>query len=188
MGGWLKNFHHHIVTFSVESNRNIHKWFQILTFQEVHFGIMANEKLKPIPKDLKSEARKLGLIRLYPKLDTGRKQLLKYIHDSSKIGRSSEQGSILLVGSTGVGKSSTKKKCFLLGIARTRGGGAAPARIKKYTFYIPLWRPKKMYKLPKRRGEVIWAMPERKHSFLHEVFPNPLCSQISELFLKMTNQ
>ena len=34
-----------------------------------------------------------------------------------------------------------------------------------------------MYKLPERRGGggggggVIWAMPERKHSFLHEVFP-----------------
>ena len=34
-----------------------------------------------------------------------------------------------------------------------------------------------MYKLPERRGgggrggEVIWAMPERKHSFLNEVFP-----------------
>ena len=31
-----------------------------------------------------------------------------------------------------------------------------------------------MYKLPERRGgggEVIWAMPERKHSFLKEVFP-----------------
>ena len=32
-----------------------------------------------------------------------------------------------------------------------------------------------MYKLPERGGggeEVIWAMPERKHSFLKEVFPN----------------
>ena len=33
-----------------------------------------------------------------------------------------------------------------------------------------------MYKLPERGGggggEVIWAMPERKHSFLNEVFPN----------------
>ena len=36
-----------------------------------------------------------------------------------------------------------------------------------------------MYKLPERRGggggggaEVIWAMPERKHLFLNEVFPN----------------
>ena len=29
-----------------------------------------------------------------------------------------------------------------------------------------------MYKLLERGGgEVIWAMPERKHSFLHEVFP-----------------
>ena len=28
-----------------------------------------------------------------------------------------------------------------------------------------------MYKLPERRGEVIWAMPERKHFFLKEVFP-----------------
>ena len=39
-----------------------------------------------------------------------------------------------------------------------------------------------MYKLPERRGggggEVIWAMPERKHSFLNEVFPkvSNLCS------------
>ena len=38
-----------------------------------------------------------------------------------------------------------------------------------------------MYKLPERRGggggEVIWAMPERKHSFLHEVFPKlALCN------------
>ena len=37
-----------------------------------------------------------------------------------------------------------------------------------------------MYKLPERRGggggEGIWAMPERKHLFLKEVFPkhNPL--------------
>ena len=26
-----------------------------------------------------------------------------------------------------------------------------------------------------RGGEVIWAMPERKHSFLHEVFPYMHC-------------
>ena len=54
-------------------------------------------------------------------------------------------------------------------------GGEAPARIKKYNIYIYIWRPKKMYKLPERGGggggEVIWAMPERKHSFLKEVFP-----------------
>ena len=53
----------------------------------------------------------------------------------------------------------------------------ALARIKKYNIYIYLWRSKKMYKLPERGGgggEVIWAMPERKHSFFHEVFPDCL--------------
>ena len=50
------------------------------------------------------------------------------------------------------------------------GGGEALARIKKYIIYIYLWRAKKMYKLPERRGGgggggVIRAMPERKHSF-----------------------
>ena len=56
------------------------------------------------------------------------------------------------------------------------GGGEGLARIKKYTLYIPFWRPKKMNKLPERGGggeggEVIRAMPERKHSFFKEVFP-----------------
>ena len=41
-----------------------------------------------------------------------------------------------------LGKTSCKNKCFHSGIAR----------IKKYTLYIPLWQPKKMYKLPERRG------------------------------------
>ena len=68
------------------------------------------------------------------------------------------------------------KKCFLSGIARMKGrGGEALARIKKYNIYIYLWRTKKMYKLPERRGGggggVIRAMPERKHSFFQEVFP-----------------
>ena len=66
------------------------------------------------------------------------------------------------------------KKMFSFGHCPNEGGGEGLARIKKYTLYIPLWRPKKMYKLPERRGgggEEIWAMPERKHSFLHEVFP-----------------
>ena len=41
-----------------------------------------------------------------------------------------------------------------------------------------------MYKLPERRGggegEVIWAMPERKHFFFHEVFPyvSELCVRV----------
>ena len=56
-----------------------------------------------------------------------------------------------------------------------RGGGRALPELKN-TLYIFLYDGrKKMYKLPERRGrgggEVIWAMPERKHSFLNEVFP-----------------
>ena len=37
-----------------------------------------------------------------------------------------------------------------------------------------------MYKLPERRGgggEVIRAMPERKHLFLYEVFPKTFCDK-----------
>ena len=32
------------------------------------------------------------------------------------------------------------------------GGGEGLARIKKYTLYIPFWRPKKLYKLPELGG------------------------------------
>ena len=67
-----------------------------------------------------------------------------------------------------------EKKCFLSGIARMRGGEGL-ARIKKYTLYIPFRRHKKIYKLPERRGggggEVIQAMPERKHFFSQDGFP-----------------
>ena len=43
-----------------------------------------------------------------------------------------------------------------------------------------------MYKLPERRGgggEVIWAMPERKHSFLNEVFPYS-CRSFEQMFCR----
>ena len=67
---------------------------------------------------------------------------------------------------------------FSFGHCPNEGRGEALARIKKYIIYIYLLRAKKMYKLPEGRGGgggggggVIWAMPERKHSFLHEVFP-----------------
>ena len=39
-----------------------------------------------------------------------------------------------------------------------------------------------MYKLPERRGgggEEIWGRPERKHSFLNEVFPKVGCCYIT---------
>ena len=57
------------------------------------------------------------------------------------------------------------------------GGGALPKL--KNTLYIFLYDGRKRCtSCPKEGeeggggGEVIWAMPERKHSFLHEVFPN----------------
>ena len=42
------------------------------------------------------------------------------------------------IAKIGSGNTSFKKKCFLSGIARMRGGGQGLARIKKYTLYIPL--------------------------------------------------
>ena len=63
-----------------------------------------------------------------------------------------------------------EKKCFLSGIARMWGG---PLPGLKNTLYIFLFDGRKRCtSCPKEGGgEVIWAMPERKHSFLHEVFP-----------------
>ena len=37
----------------------------------------------------------------------------------------------------------------------------------------------------KGRGEVIWAMPERKHSFLNEVFPNTVLFGSWKSYLKV---
>ena len=65
-----------------------------------------------------------------------------------------------------------EKKCFLLGIARMRGGGRPLPELKNTIYTFIFDGRKKMYKLPERGGGgVIWAMPERKHSFLKEVFP-----------------
>ena len=55
---------------------------------------------------------------------------------------------------------------FSFGHCPNEGGGEGLARIKKYTLYIPFWRPKNVHKLPERGGgEVIRAIPERRHSF-----------------------
>ena len=64
------------------------------------------------------------------------------------------------------------KKCFLSGI---EGGGEDPARIKKNIIYILIFDGRKRCtSCPKEGeggGEVIRAMPERKHLFVKEVFP-----------------
>ena len=49
---------------------------------------------------------------------------------------------------------------------------------------------KKLYNLPELGGgggveEVIWAMPERKHSFLQEVFPNNKKQSCFPIFEKL---
>ena len=65
------------------------------------------------------------------------------------------------------------KKCFLSGIARMRGV-EAPARIKKTQYIYSFLTAEKDVQVARKRGrggEVIWAMPERKHLFLNEVFP-----------------
>ena len=60
------------------------------------------------------EAQELGLLKPNPKLDTGRKILLSHVYSSHKIKRSFKQMSILLIGETGVGKSSTANHLFNL--------------------------------------------------------------------------
>ena len=66
--------------------------------------------MKELPsseKDLLAEVRSSGLLGNDPNLDKPRAKLISYIYDSYKIGRSFNHVSILVVGTTGVGKSST---------------------------------------------------------------------------------
>ena len=65
---------------------------------------------------------------------------------------------------------------FSFGHCPNEGGGRALPELKNtlYKLYIPLWRPKKMYKLPERRG---------KHLFLYEVFPKCITSLIMSIIL-----
>ena len=77
--------------------------------------------MKPIPKDRRAalkEGQELGLFSPNFNLDTGRKQLLSHIWSSYKIKRSTSQVSIVLIGSSGVGKSSTINHLFNCDIAK----------------------------------------------------------------------
>ena len=53
-----------------------------------------------------------GLLKPKPDLTKPRNQLLSFIYESHKIGRSIDRASILLVGTSGVGKSSTINHLF----------------------------------------------------------------------------
>ena len=71
-------------------------------------GLMKKSKELPSTKGhLKTEAVSLGLLGPKPSLDKPRAKLISYINDSNKINRGFNHVSILLVGSSGVGKSST---------------------------------------------------------------------------------
>ena len=67
----------------------------------------AMKELPSSKRGLLYEATSLGLLGKFPNLDQPRAKLISYIHDSVKINRSLNHVSILVVGSTGVGKSST---------------------------------------------------------------------------------
>ena len=74
--------------------------------------LKANPKIKmnPIPSNRQQalkEATALGILGPSPNLKNPRAKLLSFIKDSTKIGRGFNQASILVVGSSGVGKSST---------------------------------------------------------------------------------
>ena len=67
-----------------------------------------------------------------------------------------------------LGKTSMEKKCFLLGIARMRGGGTLPEFKNKLWIFV-FGGAKKTEKLPDGGGggggEVRRAMPKRKQFF-----------------------
>ena len=74
--------------------------------------------MKELPsskRSLMTEAFSLNLFKNDPNLDKPRAKLISYIHDSDKIKRGFNHVSILLVGSSGVGKSSTVNHLLNIG-------------------------------------------------------------------------
>ena len=67
----------------------------------------AFKQLPSSKRDLQTEATSLGLLGKDANLNKPRAKLISYIHDSHKINRSLNHVSLLLVGSSGVGKSET---------------------------------------------------------------------------------
>ena len=79
-------------------------------------------RMKPLPCNEKAfleEASSLGVLGPNPILDKPRAKLLKCIDNSKKIGRSINHVSVLLVGSAGVGKSSTVNHLLDINLATT---------------------------------------------------------------------
>ena len=82
----------------------------ILTVTSISEEILSQSAMKELPstkEGVLDETTSLGLLGTNPSLNKPRAKLLKYINDSIKIQRGFNHVSLLLVGSTGVGKSST---------------------------------------------------------------------------------
>ena len=77
----------------------------VTSLAELLYGEM--KELPSSKGDLLEEATSLGLLGRNPNLDQPRAKLISYINDSINIKRGLNHVSILLVGSSGVGKSST---------------------------------------------------------------------------------
>ena len=88
-------------------------------------------EMKELPsskRGLLEEATSLGLLRTNPNLDEPRARLITYIHDSDKIKRGFNHVSVLVLGSSGVGKSSTINHLLNIG-----GEGAQFAKTSSET-------------------------------------------------------
>ena len=70
-------------------------------------NVMSKTGLPSSKAALRNEAVSLGLLGPRPSLEKPRAKLISYINDSMKINRGYNHVSVLLVGSSGVGKSST---------------------------------------------------------------------------------
>ena len=98
------------------------------------FTDLSKNAVKELPsskQDLLIEATSLGLLGKDATLDKPRAKLISYIHDSHKINRSLNHVSLLLVGSSGVGKSETIN--HLLNIGEERGQFAKTSTTKSET-------------------------------------------------------
>ena len=94
--------------------------------------------MKPLPgkeSALLEEAKSLGLLGSNASLEKPRAGLVKYINDSRKIGRSINHVSILLVGTSGVGKSSTVNHLLGLELAKTSDFHSETRSTQEFTIH-----------------------------------------------------
>ena len=94
--------------------------------------------MKPMPRDkidLLEEATSLGLVGPNPSLKKPRAKLLDCIYNSMKIKRSFNHVSILLVGTSGVGKSATVNHLLGVELAETSENESETRSTKEFTIY-----------------------------------------------------